>query len=487
MENGNYYSADNGFACAAAGRGVKEALQEHLNIIVRNDELATEVTDSKIQEKINALAEDKERLEQQKLDRQEGVDSLTNTLDEKKVELSKLRKELEHPSNTAPSPDPRIEEWKREIDENNSILDSKEVEEAELKTDLDSPTQSELTPLAIEGNPLTQFTSLEKGFAVLTACVLLGLVVYLFVFYASVGDRTFTEGIGSTAQKRHIIIPNALSEAWNDDPKNWFVITFPFIFLTLAVIFYYVHEHANLKWMIVVLGATFVIDAIIAVKISQQMHEFTEGADVAYLWSENLTEILSVLFLGFGVSLLLGYGLYWVLKVWKGVKPHQEESEQLGKLIRAEKNDRLVQLRGIEVQIQQLAKKNSNLENEIQGYENNVEASLKQPVKEQIAGLEAECEGLESRVKEFNEQVESLQREINRCETDIESLFDRQYTKVIDIKKLESQANEFVAGWCRYVVQKDTRTPDGINQQITDIQDIANQTIESYVASLKGN
>ncbi len=29
------YSADNGFACAAAGRGITEALQEHLNVIAR--------------------------------------------------------------------------------------------------------------------------------------------------------------------------------------------------------------------------------------------------------------------------------------------------------------------------------------------------------------------------------------------------------------------------------------------------------------------
>ena len=63
-----YYSADNGFACAAAGRGVTEALQEHLNVIIRNEELEIERSHSQIQKDINDLVEDKERLEQRKLD-----------------------------------------------------------------------------------------------------------------------------------------------------------------------------------------------------------------------------------------------------------------------------------------------------------------------------------------------------------------------------------------------------------------------------------
>ena len=79
-----YYSADNGFACAAAGRGVTEALQEHLNVIVRNEELEIERSHSQIQEDIKNLVEDKERLEQRKLDLQNNIKTLTeNTLRKK--------------------------------------------------------------------------------------------------------------------------------------------------------------------------------------------------------------------------------------------------------------------------------------------------------------------------------------------------------------------------------------------------------------------
>ncbi len=494
MENGYYYSTDNGFACAAAGRGITEALQEHLNIIVRNDELETEITGSQIQEEINALVEDKERLEQQKLDRQENLESLTNALAENDVELSQLQVALENPPNTDPPSDPHIEEWKKKIDGNNSILDdniseleTKEVERSKIEADLELPTQAELKPLRAEGNPHVQFTWLEKGFAGLTAFVLLGLVVYLFIFYASVGDRTFTSGVGTAAQKQHIIIPQAWSEAWEADPKNWFVLTFPFIFLTLAVIFYYFDEYSEKKrHKFIVLGATFLIDLIIAIKISQQIHEFKEGAEAKYLWTENYTEILSVLFLGFGVSLLLGYGLSWVIKVWKGVKPDQDESKRLHNLMRVEQKDRRIQLQALNTEIGHLEERNRKLKEENEGYKNRIKEAFEKPIEIQIAGLNTKREVLQKQITEFADQVESFQREINRCETEIESLLDRQRKKLVDIKKLEKQASEFVTGWCRYIAQRNARIPDDITQQIGNIQVLANQTLESYIESIKG-
>ena len=74
MNGKPYYSADNGFACAAAGRGITEALQEHLNVIIRDEESGTrdQLTRS-FKVEINDLVEDKERLEQQKIDRQENL------------------------------------------------------------------------------------------------------------------------------------------------------------------------------------------------------------------------------------------------------------------------------------------------------------------------------------------------------------------------------------------------------------------------------
>ena len=405
--------------------------------------------------------------------------------------------ELEAPINAdAPPSDPRTDALKSEIDEKTSALEEKQIEHVKIETDLEAPTEVELKPSPIDKAPVSRFSVLEKSFAGLTVFVLVGLVCYLFIFYASVGDRTFTKGIGTNLEKQHIIIPHALSKAWESSPKNWFVLTFPFIFLTLAILFYFFDEHSEnkySKWFL--LGATFLVDLIIAVKISQQMHEFTKGAEAKYLLQDNWIEILSVLFLGFGVSLLLGYGLSWVIRVWNGGKQPQGESEQLERLKRAEQNDRLVQLASLTEEIQHLQSRIDNLKQERENYKRDIEDTSKQqlealiekhkhPIHVEIARLNVEKETLQNQINELNEQVESIQKEINQCETEIEDLLKDRHKKVIDVKKLEAQTHEFVSGWCRYVAQSRTELPADVATQIKDIQSLADETLEAYKTSL---
>ena len=486
MNSTPYHSADNGFACAAAGRGITEALQEHLNVIVRNEELEIEISDSQIQEEINGLVEDKERLEQQKLDRHDSIRALTEELEEKGIKLSELNAKLGNPLNAdATLSSPRIEELKKEIEDNTSELDEKKVAQVKFETDLGAPTEVELNPTSVGVTQVSSKRRLsisEWILAGLLTIVVLGLAFYIIIFYASVGDRTFTEGIGTVAEKRHIIIPKAFFQAW-ESPKNWFVITFPFTFLTLAFLVYFCHEHK--KWVMFygLLGATFLIDFIIARKISEQMHEFTKGEDVPYTWGENWIEILSVLFLGFGASLLLGFGLLWVMKIWRGEKPHQDESERLERQKRSEQNDRLVQLNALTTEIQHLETKINTLEQEKENYGKHIEETSEQQIQVKIARLNTKKGSLQSQIDELNEQVDSIQKEINQCETEIESLFRRQRLKGIDLKKLEANAHEFVSGWCKYVAQSRNELPADVTNQIKDIQSLANTTLETYKAS----
>ena len=498
QQNGSspYYSRDNGFKCAAAGRGITEALREHLNVIIRDEELVTERVIAEIQEDIKALAEDKERLEQQKLDRQADLDEFVKDRTAKDTRLSELQMEIQNPLNIDLEADPyakalqdKIDANTSKLEDNTSELETLQEERTKIETDLEAPTQAELKPLSIEGHPISQSTPLEKGFACLAAVVFIGLIIYLFIFYASVGDRTFTVGVGTTQEKTQIIIPRALSEAWEvtdaeTDPRNWFVITFPFIFLTLAILAYYCHEHKMWAALGGLLAATFAIDFIIAIKISVQMHIFTKGENVPYELSENLTEVLSVLFLGFGVSLLLSYGFYWFMKVWKGVRPNQDADARLAKLIRAEKNDRLIELSALNTRIQSLQEKNRNLNAENQGYQDEIELSFKKPVEIEIAGLQTERERMQDQIQNLDEQIESFQREINGCESEIEDLVNRKHKKALDITKLEAQAHEFISGWCDYILQSKTHLPDTISNQITDVQHLAQDTLQSYIASL---
>ena len=496
QQNGSYYSRDNGFKCAAHVRGITKPLREHLNVIIRNEELVREKVISEIQVDIQALAEDKERLEQQKLNRQENLDGFVKDLTTKDTRLSELQMEIENPLNIDLEADPYAKALQEKIDENTSKLEDNASEletlqedRTKIETDLEAPTQAELKPISIEGHPISQSTRLEKGFACLAAVAFVGLIVYLFIFYASVGDRTFTVGIGTTQEKTQIIIPRALSAAWEvtdaeSDPRNWFVITFPFIFLTLAILAYYCHEHKMWGPLGGLLVATFAIDFVIAIKISVQMHTFTKGENVPYELSENLTEVLSVLFLGFGVSLLLSYGFYWFMKVWKGVRPNQDAEAQLAKLIRAEKNDRLIALNALNIRIQSLQEKNRNLDEENKGYKDEIELAFRKPIEVEIAGLQTERERVQTQIQNLDAQIEALQREINGCESEIEDLVNRKHKKALDITKLEAQAHEFVTGWCDYILQSQTHLPDTIPNQIAEVQDLAQDTIQSYIASL---
>ena len=499
QQNGSYYSADNGFACAAGGRGITEALREHLNVIVRNEELETDAVTSEIQEEIHALVDDKERLEQEKLDRQERLDELAKEQSAKEARLSELQIQINAPLNIEVEEDSHIEGLQEKIDENDlkladtaSELEPLLEDRAKIETNLEAPTQIELQPLPTEDPPVLQSTKLEKALSCFTAVALVGLIFYLFIFYASVGDRTFTIGIGTVQEKTQIIIPHALFEAWEvedsedkKDRRNWFVITFPFIFLTLALLAYYCHENKSWGTLGGLLLATFSIDMIIAVKISVQMHEFTHGADAPYVFSENWTEVLSVLFLGFGVALLLSYGLYWFMKVWKGVRPNEDAEARLAKLIRSEKNDRLVELNALNIHIETLQEKIRKLEQENRDYKDQIEVAFKKPIEIEIAGIQMDQTHLQNQMSGFSEQIQGLQEEINRCESEIEDLVNRRRKKFVDIKKLERQANEFVTGWCRYVAQRKTELPETISAQVSDIQELAERTLQDYVASLQ--
>ena len=200
-----YYSADNGFACAAAGRGVTEALQEHLNVIVRNEELEIERSHSQIQADIKDLVEDKERLEQRKLDMQDNTKTLTEERAVKEVKISELTTELEAPiKDDSPPSDPRIDMLKNAIDEKTFALEEKQVERVKIKTNLEAPTAAELKPPAVDQTPVSRFSALEKGFAVATVFVLVGLIAYLFIFMLQ-SETELSQKVSELSRRRKIL------------------------------------------------------------------------------------------------------------------------------------------------------------------------------------------------------------------------------------------------------------------------------------------
>ena len=193
-----------------------------------------------------------------------------------------------------------------------------------------------------------------------------------------------------------------------------------------------------------------------------------------------LLDIGSVLCAGFAVAFLLGVGLYYVLNMWKGTK----EGDHLEKQIRMEKNDRMVQLSALTTEIPLLEELIDSLHKEKDSYTNQMIANHKHPIDVKIARLNTEKGNLQGLLDERNAQVEALQREINQCEPKIDALSDKASKQIIDVKKLEAQANEFVSGWCRYVAQSKTELTDDVSTHIRHVQHFANEALEAFKAAL---
>lgn len=494
MNNGSYHSADHGFACAAAGRGITEALQEHLNIIVRNEELEIEASNAHIQAEINDLVADMERLEQQKITRQDSINEITELRNEKNVKLAELNTELEGFTNgVVPQlQDDRIEGLKNRIDEKSLELAEKRVELAEIETDLENPTEIELNQAHISGEVQVfskqQFSWLHLAFAVFTTLALIGLIIYIFYFYASVASKAFTK-----ATSISLIDYTALSEAWSK--MDGFVLLLPvvFVFFSVASYFYWQRDK-RIFWMLIIFTALFDILIALRIAISIDLYMENKGFEAIpqILWWLNL---LGIIFLGFVVSILLSFGFYCFMELWQRVKPHQNETDQLEKQIRAQKNNQLVRLNVLTTEVQHLENHIHALNQEKQDYENQNKETAKQqldariadhkrPIEVEIACLNAEKENQQGQIEELNEQVESLQKEINQCESEIKSLSDKASKQLINVKKLEAQAYEFVSGWCRYVAQSKTELPDDVSTQISHIQNLRDETLEKFKASL---
>ncbi len=507
MNGRPHYSADNGFACAAAGRGITEALQEHLNVIIRDENLEIAFNHDYYQAEIEALAEDKTELEEQKVQRQNSIKEATKELEAKGIELAELKVKLESPLEILETSDgSRIAELNEKIEEKISDMESKKAEKAKIETDLESPTQVELNALNTNGavhQPAEhwlpkirhRFSNFLQGlpkliFAIAATAAVVGLFGYLYLFYISAGEKTFksSDEMDLTA----LVDYKALDRSWKSsdgDPQNLLLLMFPFIFIFLAIVTHLSLESEKwTKWIYFsgFLVVTLLIEGAIGWRIAENIIRAQRDANPNQE-PEPLWLLLSLfLFLGFGPSVLLGLGLQWVLGLWENIRPQTDQSKQMEIQIKAEKSDKLAELSGLNTEIQNLEEGLSRLQEDKQAYSDSLMKTYRHPIEAQIAGLDTEIQSIQDEIQLLNDQVDSLQMEINRCESEIDTHSKGQRERVIDIKKMEAQANEFVTGWCRYVAQcRNDLQPAEISSQIIEIQELAKQTLENFKTNLE--
>ncbi len=508
MNGKPHYSADNGFTSAAAGRGITEALQEHLNVIIRDENLEIAFNHDYYQVEMEGLVEDKKELEEQKIQRQDSIKDLTKEIETKNIKLAELKVELESPVEIIETSEgSRIVELNEKIEEKISDMESKKLEKAKVEIELESPTRVELDALNTEGaihqssdhwfSKLRHwFSKLFAGlpkliFAIFATAAVIGLFGYLYFFYVSAGEKTVksSDDMDLTA----LVDYKALDRSWqfsDEDPRNWLILMFPFIFIVLAIVTHLSLEYEKrTRWIYfsVFLAATLLIEATIGWRIAHNIVEAQKAASTNGQSQDSFILLfLLFLFLGFGPSVLLGLGLHWILRLWENIRPQTDQSKQMEIQIKAEKKDKLLELATSNTEIQNLEEGLKRLHQDKRSYSDSLVKTYRHPIEKQIAGLDAEIESTQDEIQLLNEQVDSLQTEIDRCESEIDTRLKGQRERIIDIRKMEAQANEFVTGWCRYVAQCRTELqPQEVSNQIIEIQELAKQTLEDFKTTLK--
>ena len=547
-----YYSSDSGFACAAAGRGIKEAVRAHIDVIVRNDELEIASSHEQIKREIDLLRANKNTLEDSHQDYQKELKEGEQEIATKEVELAELRAKLEAPpeAEVMPTSDPRLDTLHAEKKANEGELARMKVARAGLVVASKAPTTVQLANIP----PKPALSPRQLLVAIGATLTFIGLLCYLYVFYSSVAEKAFmprgelsrtgssevgdgvlnfeSEELSDVSDERNdasgeqntegtlnqFVDSEALHNAWAKNPKNWFVLLFPMIFVAFAYVAHFCLNRVVelnkdsliwLAWLAVVLVITFGLDWIIATNIAENIRDiklietgYKSGvleavspevgvpeannpeAALEALYQQSSfqqadntwKDVASVLMLGFTVSLLLSGSLYCTLKEWADVRPMATQ-------IKAQKNERKIKLTELSTEIEAL-------ENDINSLDTQIAAQIKAhryPLQVEINRIGVERENKEKEVNALSQLTDRIQSEIEKQQAKINELDEslkRPERKSIDLRKMEAHVNDFVSGWCRFVAQRETVLPDDLPTQIEDIRIAAQHTLTEYKSTL---
>ena len=489
-----YYSEDNGFAWATALRGMPEALPGQINIIVRNKQWEMVKSYEQLQEEIKDLDRKKKNLEG-KIAEKEKAQA------EKEVELTKLKVKLELPAaelNAQPGAEHFPESSdKLKIEEQISRLSKKLMR---LEKELEAPTEAELNPSPdvvpeeekvllkqfirgffntiiriFRGEQFVSDIAINRNIAMLP---LIFLCFYIFVFYVSAVDMAYFQGAASLINVPdialnpiiNIVNPAALFEVfWAR--LNPVVLFCPFIFFGFAIMARRFWIQGKLGLLGTTLLANFLMNGILAIQISQRIHHIEQIRGLipnTMAWSFSIDDLnmWSIIFFGFVVSAGLSPFYHYVIEHARAMRPFLEKSKQLDLRISAEKNPKEVRLVTLETRI-------ANLQNR----SNYLDRFERHPIKVDIKPLEAETQNLKN-------EIEALNREAESTKNELEALSQQLRESVIDRNSIESQVNEFVRGWCRYIVQSETEPTAATQEKIKETHEVAKYTLDRYFSTL---
>ena len=543
--NGNpYYSEENGFYWAANHQGIAECVPQHIKRIIHNEELEIASTRDELEQEINYLREETIALEEQKHTCEQEIEVRSQALAKKKEELAGLEVQLkaltittsEPPiaEVTPDTPDPDSElfdlpaadrtsdnpvitpleeeindliqertEIIQAIDAKSEALARKREELAKLEVELQSPTATELNPIPTD-TAAPNDTSVNHEFsrlgfvsAIISTVFFVCLAIYLFIFYASAVDKAFflnTEAIqeqlaqGTYAGVNDVVNSKALFKTFQG-AWNLFVLMFPFIFLAFAIALDYFWETGR-KWIAVVLALlTLIFDGILAIQISQKIHQAKIlMGQVTEQWAFSLYDLnmWTVIFCGFVVSLLVSI-LYHVMNHrWKAISPAQEHpktSDLRALKIDNEKTQRQAEIAVLKTEMDNLQSEIRQLKEKDNTAQEKIGRAVKTPIETQVVVLKVEMDNLQSDIDQLDDRNTTLHQKIEETDTKIAELSSQRNKRVVNRNKMESQVNQFLNGWCRFVAHSENGVSD-ISTRIDRIKQISKDTLDHYYRAI---
>ena len=109
------------------------------------------------------------------------------------------------------------------------------------------------------------------------------------------------------------------------------------------------------------------------------------------------------------------------------------------------------------------------------------------PIQIQIGRIETEKATQTEEIAAISETVVNIQEEIDRRQTEIaqlEDLLKRPEVNPVNTKRMEAHVKEFVSGWCRFVAWQKTELTDEVAEEIKNIQQIAQDTLDNYKSTI---
>ena len=104
-----------------------------------------------------------------------------------------------------------------------------------------------------------------------------------------------------------------------------------------------------------------------------------------------------------------------------------------------------------------------------------------------MGAIETEKATQTEEIAEINKIVVNIQEEVDKRQAEIaqlEDLLKRPEVNPVNTKRMEAHVKEFVSGWCRFVAWQKTELTDEVAEQIKNIQQIAQETLDNYKSTI---